>query len=159
MLGVWTSRAHKPSWQENEDIFPLSVSVSLVIVWEDENIINNARFESEWVAVASATQTSHWHLHWMELNSIKQKKKKLCLDTDAGACSSCLDLTLFAPMQCFKYMRENDSATAASCNIKQYGNHETVLRFSHNTQMSLTFRRQVDSCKLHRKRSSKWRLH
>ena len=66
--GVWTSTARKPSWQENEDIFPSSVHVSPVIVWEDENIINNATLESGWVAVATATQTSHWHLHGMQGN-------------------------------------------------------------------------------------------
>lgn len=68
VLGVWTSTARKPSWQENEDIFPSSVHVSLVIVWEDENIINNAILESVWVAVATATQTSHWHIHGMQWN-------------------------------------------------------------------------------------------
>lgn len=45
--------------RSNEDIFPSSVRVSLMIVWEDENIINNTMLESEWVAVATATQASH----------------------------------------------------------------------------------------------------
>lgn len=56
-VGVWTSSsARGPSWQDNEDIFPQSVHVSLVIVWEDEDIINNTALESEWAAVATATQ-------------------------------------------------------------------------------------------------------
>lgn len=56
-VGVWTSSsARGPSWQDNEDIFPQSVHVSPVIVWEDEDIINNTALESEWAAVATATQ-------------------------------------------------------------------------------------------------------
>lgn len=56
-VGVWTSSSVRgPSWQDNEDIFPQSVHVSSVIVWEDEDIINNTALESEWAAVATATQ-------------------------------------------------------------------------------------------------------